>query len=108
LIPLNLFMSSEYKPLSDDIAYPLASWFGKSKDEKHFSWNEEKIWPYRRGNGVGIHVKYSDFYLRKPDEPIRAYEPFKTFEPLADEYLKEMGESLESIHSESDLSLIHI
>ncbi len=49
----------EMKPLSDDIAYPLISWFAREKEEKHFSWDGKNIWPYKRGLGVGIHIKYS-------------------------------------------------
>ncbi|RSN72459.1 hypothetical protein [Candidatus Methanodesulfokora washburnensis] len=87
-------MSSEYKPLSDDIAYPLASWFGKPKGEKHFSWNEGKIWPYRRGNGVGIHVEYDDHPLLEPDW-------VKSREPSLIPALESIGESVEGLHSES-------
>jgi len=50
--------TSGAKPLSDDIAYPLISWFAKEKEEKHFSWDGRNIWPYRRELGVGIHLRY--------------------------------------------------
>ena len=48
----------EIKPLGRDLSYVLASFLTYPKNEKHFTWDGEEIWPYsKRIEGVHIHVE---------------------------------------------------
>ena len=65
--------SREIKPLGRDLSYVLASFLAYPKDEKHFTWDGEEIWPYSRSiQGIHIHAEYSAGYKKDlntiPDE----------------------------------------